>query len=291
MRNGIASGSTLAPVIIGAAFVVGACSSPPAAPPVVVNTPPTIDSVVIASTRAEADVPIQVSATVRDTETPLGQLTYTWSASPQPGTFSGSGFNGSQALVMWRPPKGQKTPDVYTVSLTVSESYTSAGQAKQNVVSNSTTVHYNDSLAETGSLAYDFLVYKFGNFSVSPSEAVSNFSDSCRGKADELEDTKANRENFHILGASFTQTAIAIDWTRTPGTGTVEGRCQFEDIPNSGPNAGRREFVSGTCHLTTVYENFRWFLCDSTFASDGDPTLASLKGRVPGRIGRPVRGF
>jgi hypothetical protein len=287
MRIRLASLCSLA---TAAAFVVGACSSPPAAPPVVVNTPPTIDSVVIANTRAEADVPIQVSATIRDTETPLGQLTYTWSASPQLGTFSGNGFNGSQAQVMWRPPKGQKTPDVYTVSLTVSESYTSAGQAKQNVVSNSTTVHYNDSPAETVSLAYDFLVYKFGNFNVSAAEAVSNFSDSCSGKAEELGQIETNRKEFHIISASFPAPVATFNGSLTAGA--VEGPCTFEDIPGPGhDNAGRREFVTGTCALTTVYQNFRWYLCDSFFNPPYTTTLASLRGRVPGRIGRPVRAF
>ena len=66
----------------------------------------------------------------------------------------------------------------------MTEAYTSAGQAKQNIVSKSTTVHYNDSPAEVKFLGYDFLVLKFGNFNVSPAEAVSNFSDSCPGKAD-----------------------------------------------------------------------------------------------------------
>ena len=128
-------------------------------------------------------------------------------------------------------------------------------------------------------------------FTVTPAEAVSNFSDSnqvqpdgkicSEEKAFELADVKDNRENFHILGASFTQTTTAFNPAMT--NGIIDGRCQFEDIPNSGPNAGRREFVSGMCHLTTVYENFRWLLCVSNFDGDGDPVLASLRGRVPGR--------
>lgn len=259
-------------------------------PPVVTNTPPTIESVTIGP-RAEADQPIQITATVKDAETPLAQLTYTWAASPQSGTFSGNSFSGNQAVITWRPPKGQKTPDVYTVSLTVSEAYTSAGQARQNIVSSSATVHYNDSSAEVNNIAYDFLVYKFGNFNVSPAEAVSNFSDSnqiqpdgkicSQEKASELADVQTNRENFQILGASFTQTTTAFNGAYT--NGIIDGRCQFEDIPKSGPNAGRREFIAGTCHLTTVYENFRWLLCVSNFDSDGGPVLASLRGRVPGR--------
>jgi hypothetical protein len=266
--------------------IIGSACSSTAPPPVTVNTPPTIDSVAFAGDRAEADEPIAVTATVRDAETPLSMLTYTWTAAPQPGTFTGDNTNGS--AVLWRPPKGQKTPDIYTVTLTVSEAYTSAGQAKQNSVSKSATVHYNDSPGEVAFLGRDFLVTKFGDFNVSPADAVSNFSDSCQGKADERADVTNNRANFHILSASFIPSTISFNPSRT--SGTVEGACQFEDMPNSGPNAGRREFVSGICDLTTVYENFRWLLCTSTFEGTR-VDLASLKGRVPGQLISSVRKF
>jgi hypothetical protein len=287
MRKRFASGSSLAAVVAVVVFGAAGCS-PTVTPPVVTNTPPTIESLAIGP-RAEADQPIQIAATVTDAETPLAQLTYTWSASPQVGTFSGNTFTGNQALITWRPPSGQTTPNVYTVTLTVSEAYTSAGQAKQNVVSKSTTVHYNDSPAEVRDLARDFLVLKFANFNVSPADAVSNFSDSCPGKAAELSDIQQNRTNFHILSGSFIATAPSFNSSLTAGT--VQGSCQFEDIPNSGPNMGLREFVSGTCVMTTVYENFRWYLCQSNFVPPYETTLASLRGRVPGQIGRSLPGF
>jgi hypothetical protein len=284
MRNRHVLSSAFA-ATVGVTIVAGACGSPTVPPPVVINTPPIIDSLVIAGTRAEADQPIQVTAVVKDVETPLDQLTYTWSASPQIGTFSGTG-----ASVMWRPPKGQKSPDVYTITLTVSEAYTSAGQSKQNSVSSSTTVHYNDSPAETIALAVQF-IKDFGTFAVSPEQCVRNFSSTgnCAGeKQQELEQIRDNRLNFVILSAIFVSPVATFNGSLTAGS--VEGPCIFEDIPNSGPNAGHREFVSGTCYLTTVYENFQWFLCKSNFF-DGRVDLASLKGRVPGRIGRPVPDF
>lgn len=283
MRSRFALGSTLAVLV---ALVAGACSgSPTVTPPVVVNTAPTIESLVTASPRAEADVPIQVTAVVKDTESTLDKLTYTWSASPQPGTFGGTpSFIGNQVINTWRPRNGEKSPDLYTITLTVSESYTSAGQARQNIVSAATTVHYNDSLKEMTDLAYDFLVYKFGNFDIGPAEAVSNFSDSCDGKAAEFDDVKDNRAEVRIISALFPSPVATFnndDLTK----GTVEGPCRFEDIPNSGPYAGRHEFVSGTCLLTTVYEsaNFRWRLCESFFNGPYNTEIVSLRGRVPGR--------
>jgi hypothetical protein len=285
MPTRLALAGTLAAVVaVGGLIAPGCGGSSPVTPPVVTNTPPFIESLAMGP-RAEADQPLQVAATLSDAETPLGQLTYTWSASPQNGIFSGHSVSGSQAVIMWRPPKGEKTPDLYTVTLTVSEAYTSGGQAKQNSASSSVAVHYNDSPAEMKTLGYDFLVYKFGNFNVSPAEAVSNFSDSCSGKAAEQDQIETNRRDFHILSASFPSPVATLNGSMTAGT--VEGRCTFEDMPNSGPNAGRREFVSGTCLLTTVYENFRWYLCDSFFNPPYNTTPVSLRGRVPGNPYRP----
>jgi hypothetical protein len=265
---------------VAAAVAIGACSSPAAPPPVVNNTPPTIESITIAGTRAEADREIQVTAAVKDAETPVGQLTYTWAASPQNGLFTGTG-----ATVAWRPPKGQETPDVYTIRLTVGERYTSAGQPRQHSVSSTKTIPYNDSPAELTFLAKDFLEDKFGDFNVSPEEAVSNFSDNCRGKADERSDIEINRKNFRILSATYSIESISFSDNDT--FATVRGECMFEDIPNSGPNAGRRQLVVGICTLTNVYENFKWFLCRSSFDNDPDRTtvLSLERGRVPG-LGR-----
>ena len=257
---------------------VGGCKgSSLVAPPVVNNTPPVIDSVTVAGTRAEAGRDIQVTASVTDAETPVSQLTYTWSASPSIGRFTGTG-----AAATWRPPSGQTTPDLYTITLTVTESFTSAGQAKTTVVSKAATVRYNDSPAEVKFLARDFLVTKFGNFNVGPAEAVSNFSDNCSGKAEEFDDVKDNRAEVVIKGTIYPNPIPSFDSTMMHGT--VVGECTFEDIPNFGENAGKREFVSGTCLLTTVYENVRWYLCESSFLPPFNTTLARLKGRVPGRI-------
>jgi hypothetical protein len=261
---------------IAGAVAIGACGGSPVAPPSVVNnTAPTIESVTIASLRAEADREMQITASVKDAETPLDQLTYTWSASPHIGTFTASG-----ATVMWRPPKGQTTPDLYTITLTVTERFTSAGQTRQNTASSSATVRYNDSPAEVTFLAKDFLEDKFGDFRVSPAEAVSNFSDSCRGKADERNDVELNRKNFHILSARYQVESISFNGDNTRAT--VKGQCIFEDIPNSGPNAGRRQRVAGICTLDNVYENFRWFLCRSSFDGTGTTLLTLEPGRVPG---------
>jgi hypothetical protein len=298
MRSRLSLGSLFAAA--GAAAVAAACGSP-TTPPVVINTPPIIDSLVVAGTRAEANQPIQVTATVKDVETPINQLTYSWSALPQLGIFGSTpSFGGSEVTNTWRPPTAQTTPDLYTLTLTVGESYTSAGQAKQNITKKSTAVHYNDSPAEVTFLARDFLVDKFGVYAVTAAQAVSNFSDSTQKqpdgsicadeKAAEFDQITNNRANFTIQRTIYSVSSIAFNADNT--FATILGPCTFEDIPkpsSGSPNVGQKELVPGTCLLTTVYENFQWRLCKSNFFTSGGPTLESLKGRVPGRafIGEP----
>ena len=277
---------------VALSFTIGACGSPTVptvtppvvVPPVVVNTPPTIDSVTIGTTRAEAGQGVQVTASVKDAETPLDQLTYTWSASPHNGTFSGTG-----ATATWTPPTGATTPNLYTITLTVTEHYTSAGQTQQNVVSSSATVHYNDSRKESVDLASLFL-QDFGTVTTSAAQCVRNFSDNgaCADeKAQEFSQITNNRLNFRILGSTFTPANVAFDAPRQ--NGVVDGPCVFEDIPNVGvipplKNEGKKELVAGICHLTTVYENFQWRLCVSNFDPPFNTTVESLYGRVPGHV-------
>ena len=131
--------------------------TPPTPPPVVANTPPVIQSITVSSPRVDTTDEIQVTSVVQDVETPLDQLTYTWSASPAIGTFTGTG-----AQVRWRPPtagspEASAMPVLYTLTLTVTERYTSAGEQKQNSASSTVQVHYNNSVAEISKLSMDFL--------------------------------------------------------------------------------------------------------------------------------------
>lgn len=256
MRRVIASVSA---IVLAAGFAAcgGSPSTPtptPPPPPVVINTPPTIQSVTAGAVRVEADTEVQLTATVQDAETPVASLTYQWSSQPAAGTFTGSG-----AQVRWRAPKSVTTPDTYTLTLTVVENYTSQGQPKENRVSGSTQVRYNDSVAEISKIVGDFLT-DFGTNSVTPEQVVRNFSDSCRGKAEELIDVQNNRRLFTILSAQYTIQSVTLNSDRTRAD--VVAPCTFRDIPKS---TGVTETVRGTCLLTSVYESFRWWLCDSRF--------------------------
>src|SRR5687768_9051244 len=151
----------------------GPTPPPPPPPPPPVNSPPQIRSVSASDARAEADVPITLTAAVEDLETPVGNLTYTWSADT--GTFSGTG-----ATVTWVAGQDAVTPADVVLTLTVTERYTTGSLQVENKVSGTTTVRLNNSPRELRELSLRFLG-DFANSRISPEQCVSEFSDSCRG--------------------------------------------------------------------------------------------------------------
>jgi hypothetical protein len=253
--------------------------SPPVTPPgpPASNTPPTITSLAANSPRVEADGEIVVTAVVADVETPVDRLTYEWSSSPARGTFAGQGRQ-----VRWVAPHLQPTPDVYTLTLTVTENYAdpSSGEAKQLKTARSVDVHYNDSYVDMTRISMRFLTELFPSVSVTPQLAVQDFSDTCPGKLAERDQIENNRRLFLIESGTFSISSINLNTERT--SGTVVGRCVFKDTVRA---TGVHETVAGVCTLQTVYENWVWRLCDSSFAgTDTTTALSALSGRVPGSI-------
>jgi hypothetical protein len=279
-------------VCLMAGLVASGCSGSPTGPkpppptiepppPPKPNEVPIITSMAIANTRVDADAEVSVSAVVEDAETPIEQLTYQWSAAPANGEFIGQGRQ-----VRWRAPRQQKTPDLYTLTLLVTEKYTAAGQPAEHKASKTIEVRYNDSPAEVMRISKRFLTELFANFSVSPQEAVQDFADSCPDKANELSDIANNRKNFQILSGTYEN--VVIDFNPAKTSADVNGVCTFVDIPQlpSDPNFNRRQTVTGICSLTAIYENWRWFLCSSRFRGTGT-TPNQLRYRVPGQIVSP----
>lgn len=248
------------------------------------NEAPIISSLTASSPRVEADAEVTATAVVQDDETPIDQLSYQWSATPVNGEFTGAGRE-----VRWRAPRLQKTPDLYSLTLLVTERYVSGGLLAENKVSKTVQVHYNDSQSEIMRISMRFLTELFPDFSVSPQAAVQDFSDSCAGKFDELSDVTNNRINFYILSGTYTGVSINFKGDKT--FADVSGRCEFVDIPTDpkNPNYGKRERVAGTCVLTAVYENWKWYLCESHFLPPYGLSLESLRYRVPGQIIWPSR--
>jgi hypothetical protein len=245
------------------------------------NDAPVISSIAVNTPRVEADQEVIATAFVSDAETPLDQLTYQWSATPANGTFSGPG-----PIATWRAPKQQPTPDTYALKLLITEKYTSAGQPKENTVSSTVQVHYNDSVSEITKISMRFLTELFPTYTVSAQQAVADFSDSCSEKSSEQKDVANNRVSFQILSGTYSNVVVNVNGDRTHAD--VAGTCVFKDIPKdpANPNFGKNETVTGTCRLTAIYENWKWWLCSSTFQGSG-VTTNSLRYRVPGRLVSP----
>jgi len=280
--------------VLAIVILVSSCGGGPTGPREIVSPPPVettppkaneapvISSLTTSSPRVEADEEVTVTAVVQDAETPADQLAYQWSATPVNGEFTGAGRE-----VRWRAPRLQKTPDLYSLSLLVTEKYTSRGQPAENKVLKTAQVHYNDSRGEILRISMRFLTELFPDFSVPALAAVQDFSDSCAEKYSELSDVTNNRINFHILSGTYTNVSIDVDAEKT--FANVSGFCTFVDIPMdpNNPNYQKRESVSGVCTLTAVYENWKWFLCSSHFKGIGTVPLGNLRYRVPGQIVRP----
>jgi hypothetical protein len=239
------------------------------------NTPPTIDSIAISSARVEVGTPVTVTATVEDAETPVSALTFAWTADN--GTFTGTGPS-----VTWQPSADAVTPADYTLTLVVTEHFTSGSQSLVNTATKSATVHVNNSPKELAALSLTFLG-RFADSSISPQTCVSDFSDSCSGKKDELSDITDNRHDFLILASTLRTTGV--DMAVSQAAATVHTFCSFTSRvittqPQSGgcvDNPGSCRFntvqtASGDCFTTNVYESGRWRLCTSHFNPQGSLT-------------------
>jgi hypothetical protein len=228
------------------------------------NTPPIVKSIAVSNANAEVGTPITVTATVEDAETALDKLAYTWSA-PN-GAFAGTG-----SIVTWTAGADAKTPTDITLTLTVTETYTSGSTQQTNTATGTVSVHVNNSPKELADLSLRFL----GNFAdskVSPDTCVADFSPSCNGKKDEFADITNNRHDFLILSSTLRHTGI--DPAAPKAKTTVHTFCAFTSrviaqqpwgcSPADCP-FNTVQSVQGDCYTTNVYEQGRWWLCESHF--------------------------
>jgi hypothetical protein len=266
----------------GLVLALAACGSSPTNPdpidPPPANQPPVIESIALSAPRAEVEEEVRVTATVRDAETPVEQLIFEWAADT--GTFAGQG-----ASVTWRAPADAATPADVVLRLLVREPYGTApagGQRPEHRVNaNSSAIRLHNSPRELAELALRFLS-DFANSSVPADACVREFSDSCRGKLDERLQIEDNRRMYQILSSSLRLRSVSVDENRMAGGMRVD--CGFTSrikecdpsIPNC--SVGAIESVVGDCVLTAVYEQSRWWLCDSNFLGTQVPSMRLFFG-------------
>jgi hypothetical protein len=231
------------------------------------NTAPVIMSITAQGKRAgqpsnfaDYGETVVLTAVVTDAQTSPALLKYEWQACE--GAVTGSG-----PVVEWKAPTGGSLPSICTINLTVSDG--------PRVVIGSLPVRLHNSTAEIGALAQLFLD-EFANSTISAQATVRNFSDSCKGKADELKNVTDNRDkliiNSHTYGPAKVTVAFGAACRSGKRTATgdaciltpVEWRSTFKDT-------GQPDFAKGISVITGVYRDAKWSLCESLF--DGATTL------------------
>jgi len=240
------------------------------------NAAPIVQSITAQGRRpgqpaAFADVgeEIDVTAEVEDAETPPDQLVYEWRA-------CGGDFNGTGRRVTWRAPAGGTFPRDCQIDVTVIERFQEAGASGEHRVTRTTSMRLHDSPKEIGGLALEFLT-EFSNSDNAPETTIRNFSDSCPGKAAELEDVIRNRENYTITSHTLGTPEVTVQFGGVCGfrarraDACVAIPVQWRSTVKA---TGGTEVTVGTSYLTAIYQASRWWLCDSEF--DGSSTTGAL---------------
>jgi hypothetical protein len=257
-----------------------------AAPANTTNTPPVIDSLRAQGMRpkqpanmADLNEAIAVNAVVRDAETPADTLTYQWTATA--GSFDGSGAN-----VTWRAPASAgQIPLTATLTLTVIERYSTADPQglpvmQENRVTRTTDVIVHDSVDEIRALGADFL-RMFSINTVPAADVVRQFSDSCGGKQSEFNDVVSHHKDYLITSYDITNRSTTVDFGGVCAFGDrlrpADACSRFAVHWQSTRKADNATFsADGIDQVTAVYQQNRWFLCDSDWFPGATATSMSI---------------
>jgi hypothetical protein len=273
------------------ALLVGACGDTPiqpspnpggggqnTTPPP--NNPPVVESITIKGSRpnepanfADLGEAINVSAKVRDDETAIDQLQYTWSATA--GTFSGTGANvtwTAPATLLSTPtgPVGQTV----TVTLTLVERYGTAPSQFEHRVTGSATLLLHDSPTEVGDMAWQFLM-DFSDSSIRDvAYIMRNYSRArCPQPSEvdlEYEDVTRDRERFRRTSYSVTRVKASVNFRGVCPYGLKRGdACAvvpvvWADIflPTNTPGLTRGDDIVAAAYSP---DDGRWWLCASSY--------------------------
>lgn len=260
------------------------------APIVGPNTPPAVSTITVQPPRPDQPITLastgdrmSLTASVNDAETAASGLTYEWTATPNVGSFTGTG-----PAVQWTAPTTLTVAQSVVLTLTVIERYQEPDAnglpvQREHRVQRSTLVKVHNTVKEVTDMAVDFLTL-FSNSSLGPEAVLHNFSKTCdagRGYREEYDDIVYSRANVVILSHSFPAPATYFEYEfgadnacsrtlkPTPGDVCVEVPISWTDR-NIGSSTANPP-VTGVDFVTGVYENAQWRLCHSRF--DGVNTL------------------
>ena len=237
------------------------------------NTAPVVKAIAASETRIEVGTPVTLTATVEDAETPIDNLTFSW-------TFPAGTTNatGNGRVIAWTPSADLKTPGDFDISVTVTERYTANGVQAENKATSAMTLHVNNSPKELAEMSLKFLG-DFANSKLSADQCLGDFSETtptcARGKKDERDDIIDNRHDFEIVASTLRHTGLTISADKL--SATVHTFCSFTSKVIS-PNPVDESCANGACPLgsiqgpnqgdcftTNVYEKGRWWICESHY--------------------------
>jgi hypothetical protein len=231
--------------------------------PTVPNTAPVIKSIAAQGKRlrqppayADYGETIQISVVVEDAESAATQLVYQWRACG--GTFTGTG-----PQVEWAAPGLGELPTMCTIEVTVTDG--------PHIVTRSVSVRLHNSIVEIRDLALLFLT-EFANSTIPAETTVRNFSDSCPGKALELDDVAKNRVSHTITGYEYGPIAVTVAFGGVCRKKTADA-CAITSVEwrSIRKATNQLEIVNGISTISGVYRDSRWWLCESSF--DGASSL------------------
>lgn len=261
-------------------IALAGCSKSPTGPtpqPPPAVPAPIIGNVSVAATRAEAGQDVAVTATVEDGAPTASALTYQWTANV--GTVTGTG-----ASAVWRLNKGviSSGADV-VITLTVVKPYQALenGQlvSREHRISKAATAfRAHDSNAEVSRIVLTFLVDYFGKYEVSPDACLVDFSSSCPGTAEERDNIIDNRKRTNLRIVSTEARIGSIEFNGDRTFAWVVAPCKFTDVVVA---TGRQEWSSGNCELTAIYQQNRWWICNSNYRANNG-------GSSPSRVSSPL---
>jgi hypothetical protein len=250
----------------------GPIVTPPPPPPPPVNSVPAIESITIQGTRpneppsfADLSETVDVSAVVRDQETPVDQLQYIWTATA--GSFSGTG-----ARVSWIAPAVAPTPLVVTLTLEVVERY---GTNLEHRITRTAAVALHNSVKEVGDMARQFLLDFSDTNNKDTSVIMRNFGTPAmcpdpKEVTDERDQVTNHFTNFRMIDFRIGAASVSVNFKGTcPLSGKLGDACavvpaywhSFNRLTN------RNEEVDGQDVIAAIYStaDSRWWLCASNY--------------------------
>lgn len=265
----------------------GGNQNPPA------NNQPVIEAITVQGTRprqpanfADLGEAIPVSAKVRDDETAVDQLVYTWTATA--GSFTGTGAN-----VTWNAPATAPvsveglTPATVTITLTITEKFGHPGvpPAFEQSVWHTVPVALHDSVKEVGDMSRQFLL-DFSDTNIKDANYIMrNFGSAAT--CPEPSEVESEREQvinnftfYRMQNFSIGVPSVTVNFGGTcPFRGRRGDACAlvpvFWDSIDTRNNT--RTPSAGTDIIAAAYsrKDLRWFLCASNY--DGRNLLTGAR--------------